>query len=444
MLVDKITLNDLAIFHAEEEYSIFHRLNFTQTHVGKDWLRRFFSEPLSDLEKIRGTQRILRTLLARGDEWPKEITNGTMLVMDKFFDYQLDDIPGTLSKVSAFSYRMFHSGDYSMIRYSVRHFADFYRGLKILLGIFAGTELPPKLATYLDRIAAKLREEPLAILAAIPAGHKLTIQENLYFAYYLRGAHKSTTLELIDIFGRLEAWHSMARAMRHFGLQFPEFVEGSQPKLRAEGLYHVLLPKPVAYQLVMDPTQNFVFLTGANMAGKSTLIKAVGSSVYLAHLGMGVPAASMTLTLFDGLLSNINVEDNIIRGESYFYNEVQRIKNTILKINDGRKWLVLIDELFKGTNVQDAMKCSLTVIKGLVKMPNSLFILSTHLYEIGEELKVYPNIAFKYFETEVENDQLSFSYQLREGISNDRIGYVILKREKVVELLENLGGMPAK
>jgi len=88
--------------------------------------------------------------------------------------------------------------------------------------------------------------------------------------------------------------------------------------------------------------------------------------------------------------------------------------------------------------VQDAMKCSLTVIKGLIKIKNSLFILSTHLYEIGEELQQYPNISFKYFETNVTDDQLEFSYQLKEGISNDRIGYVILRREKVVEMLEKL------
>ena len=81
--------------------------------------------------------------------------------------------------------------------------------------------------------------------------------------------------------------------------------------------------------------------------------------LFLAHLGMGVPANKMKLTLFDGLLSNINVVDNIAKGESYFFNEVQRIrKHTPEKINDEKKWLVLIDELFKGTNVQDAMKCS--------------------------------------------------------------------------------------
>jgi DNA mismatch repair ATPase MutS len=94
-----------------------------------------------------------------------------------------------------------------------------------------------------------------------------------------------------------------------------------------------------------------------------------------------------------------------------------------------------MDELFKGTNVEDAMKCSSAVIKGLIKIKTSLFILSTHLYEIGDELKSYPNISFKYFETNVKEDQLEFSYLLKDGISNDRLGYLILKREGVVELL---------
>ena len=84
------------------------------------------------------------------------------------------------------------------------------------------------------------------------------------------------------------------------------------------------------------------------------------------------------------------------------------------------------------------MKCSTTVIRGLIRIKKALFILSTHLYEIGEELKPFPNICFRYFETSVEDDQLIFNYQLREGISNDRIGYLILKREKVTDLLDRL------
>ena len=110
----------------------------------------------------------------------------------------------------------------------------------------------------------------------------------------------------------------------------------------------------------------------------------------------------------------------------------------MVKVADGRKWLILIDELFKGTNIEDAMHCSTAVIEGLVKVKSSLFILSTHLYEIGAVLTKYPHIAFRYFETEVRDGQLYFSYQLRKGISNDRIGYLILKREKVIELLDKL------
>ena len=438
MQIDKTSFNDISIFHQEEEYSIFHKLNFTRTVGGKDWLRRFFSEPHSDLKKILGTQTILKTLLEHLDEWPTEITNGTVIMMDKFLDYNLDPISKNQNILNALSYKLLHAADYSMVKFSMKHFADFFRGLKKLSRLFSSASLPVQIQFYVERIEKALKEEPLNRLADIREDVDLTMGQNLYYANLFKSDYKNDAHELMDIFSRFDAWYSMAMAVKTFGLHFPKFIESEQPYFKAEGLYHVLLQAPVAYDLIMHPEENFVFLTGANMAGKSTLIKAVGSSVFLAHIGMGVPAKNMELSLFDGLLSNINVSDNIAKGESYFFNEVQRIKNTIYKINNGQKWLVLIDELIKGTNVQDAMKCSLTVIKGLIKIKNSLFILSTHLYEIGEELKKYPNISFKYFETTVTEDQLDFSYQLKEGISNDRIGYVILKREKVIEMLEKL------
>ncbi len=438
MQIDKISFNDISIFHEEEEFSIFHKLNFTRTTGGKEWLRKFFSEPHNDVNKIIGTQKIIRTFMEHVKDWPTSITNGTVLVMDKFMDYALDPISENAGSLNNIFYKVLHNEDYAMVKYSVTHFADFYRGIKQIAELLEDLDLPPGIKFYTDRIGKVLKEPPLERLAETKAGQRFSPRQNLYYGYHLRGRYKTDTLELIDIFSRLDAWYSMAVAVKTFGLSFPEFVEQENPLVDANGLYHVLLPEPIAYDLQMNPENNFLFLTGANMAGKSTLIKAVGSAVFLAHIGMGVPAAKMRLTLFDGLLSNINVVDNIARGESFFFNEVQRIKNTIEKINNGKKWLVLIDELFKGTNVQDAMKCSLAVIKGLIKIKNSLFILSTHLYEIGDELQNYPNISFRYFETNVKDEQLEFSYQLKEGISNDRIGYVILKREKVVEMLENL------
>jgi DNA mismatch repair ATPase MutS len=438
MQIDNISFNDISIFHAEEEFSIFHKLNFTRTVGGKEWLRRFFTEPHEDIKKIKGTQNVIKKLMAHVDDWPSDITNGTMLVMDKFMDYSLDPISQSPNSLNNLFYRWLHTEDYSMLKYSMTHFGDFYRGLKKIAILLGEVDLPPHIKIYIERIIQVLKDPALQELSMTTRGEPFTQKQNLYFGFHLRNPLRAKTLEMMDIYSRLDAWYSMAVAVKTYNLSFPEFIEQDSPLVEAKGLYHILIPKPVPYDLQMNPEHNFLFLTGANMAGKSTLIKSVGSSVFLAHIGMGVPAQSMRLTLFDGLLSNINVIDNIAKGESFFFNEVQRIKNTISKINNGKKWLVLIDELFKGTNVQDAMKCSLTVIKGLIKMKNSLFILSTHLYEIGEELKEYPNISFRYFETNVEDEQLKFSYQLKEGISNDRLGYVILKREKVVEMLENL------
>ncbi|MBL7725886.1 MAG: DNA mismatch repair protein MutS [Chitinophagaceae bacterium] len=438
MQIDNTSFNDISIFHQEEEFSIFHKLNFTRTVGGREWLRKFFSEPHNDLKKIIGTQKVIRTFMEHVQDWPSEITNGTVLVVDKFLDYPLDPISEAPASFNNLLYKWLHNADYSMVKYSMTHFADFFRGIRKIVELLEDLDLPANIKLYIDRINGILREAPLQKLSEIEPGKKISTRQNLYFGYHLRGRYKTNTLELIDIYSRLDAWYSMAVAVKTYDLSFPEFVEQQTPLVDAKGLYHILLPQPVAYDLQMNPEHNFLFLTGANMAGKSTLIKSVGSAVFLAHIGMGVPAKKMKLTLFDGLLSNINVVDNIAKGESYFFNEVQRIKNTIEKINDGKKWLVLIDELFKGTNVQDAMKCSLAVIKGLIKIKNSLFILSTHLYEIGDELKNYPNISFRYFETDVNDDQLKFSYQLKEGISNDRIGYVILKREKVVDMLEKL------
>ena len=438
MQADKTTLNDLSIFHNEEEQSVFHHLDFTTTIGGKDWLRYLLANPYSDLEKIQETQQTLKLIIKKEDKWPVVITNGTVMVVNKYYDSSIDQIPKDPGLASSLFYKIAKSQDFSLIKFSVTHFIDFAIGLKNIIDCFDDGKNPQLLQTILDRIRFLTDKPVIKTMMNWNKKHKPSTRNFLVFGNYLKYNFKETALELTDIYSRLDAYHSMAMASKHLAFCFPEIKKADSPFINAKNLYHLLVPVPVAYNIELNQQKNFLFLTGANMAGKSTFIKAVGVAVYLAHVGMGVPAESLELSLFDGLLSNIQVEDNISRGESYFFNEVQRIKKTIEKINDGRNWLILIDELFKGTNVQDAMKCSVAVIEGLRKMKNALFILSTHLYEIGEGLKQYSNIKFNYFETSIENDQLIFSYQLKEGISNDRLGYLILKREGVVKMLENL------
>ena len=438
METDKITLADLSIFNQEEEFSFFNKLNMCTTSRGREQLYNNFCTPLKNVAEVYGVQQTIQCIINSQQLWPKQISNGTIMVIEKFYESTIDEIPAGASSLSAFTYKLLHSYDFSLVKYSAQHCFDFIKGMQLMVQNFLNEATPLPLKKILEQVKKIIDKEQFLIVAEHNKSAELTNPQLLQFSAFIRYHYKLNIFELINAYARLDAWLGMAKAMSSYGLKFPEFIETDKPLLNVKGLYHLLLTHPVAYDLELREKNNFLFLTGANMAGKSTFIKSVGSAVFLAHTGMGVPAQQMQLSYFDGLLSNINVADNIVKGESYFYNEVQRIKATVTKINDGKKWLILIDELFKGTNVQDAMKCSSTVIEGLLKIKNSLFILSTHLYEIGEELKRYPNIGFKYFETAVNGDQLQFSYQLKDGISNDRLGYLILKKEGVVDMLEKL------
>jgi hypothetical protein len=402
-------------------------------------LQQLLQHPLNNKNEILQVQEILHHIGAKLEQWPERITNGTLLVIEKFLDDNPYEIPEQPNPFKAILYKWFHPADDSMIRFSMRQLFEFIKGFEELHDFFSEIHRPQLLDTVLQQSEKILGDRRLIDLKSKKKFAELSRAEVLRFGRLFHVDMIASIRKLISLYGKLDAWYAMAKANRLLSLQPPVLLETKEPVLRAKGLWHIMLKDPVSYDMEMHPEQNFVFLTGANMAGKSTLIKSVGIAVYLSHLGMGVPAQQMELTLFEGILSNINVEDNITKGESYFFNEVKRIKETLTRINDGKRWLVLIDELFKGTNIQDAMKCSLAVIEGLVKFRNGLFILSTHLYEIGEELKKHPSISFKYFETILEGEQLHFSYQLKDGISQDRMGYLILKKEGVIALLDTIG-----
>lgn len=439
MQVDKTTLTDLSIFHHDEEQSVFHHLNFAQTNGGREYFKHILANPLDSVGAITDSQETIQALMHVQEKWPLElITNGTIMMIEKFYETPIESYPKQPDLVTSTIYKIFHGEDYSITKYTVTHAISFLKGMQQILNLIGNEKKSKQLQLWYDQLEHFLGKPILKEISELDKDAKLTAKENIYYGNYLRTHFKRSIFELIEIFCKLDAFMSMAIACKKYAFVFPSIEESDQPYVNASGLYHLLLPTPVAYDITLNKTENFVFLTGANMGGKSTYIKAVGLGVYLAHIGMGVPAKSMELSLFDGLLSNIQVEDNIFKGQSYFYNEVQRIKKTIEKISDGKNWLILIDELFKGTNIQDAMKCSTAVIEGLIKMKHSLFVLSTHLYEIGEALKQYPNIQFRYFETIMTEEKIEFSYRVKEGISNDRIGYLILKREGVTNMLENL------
>jgi len=438
MHVDPITRADLNLFHPEERFSIFHRLNFACTDGGREELRRLFENPLSNRQHIEARQHLLQQIAQQLEKWPNRVTNGTLHAVEKWLEYPLDPIGESYASLGNLLYRWLHPADHSMICYSLPHLIDLYEGCQQILELLMAVGTDSPLQQERTRLHHLLQRSNLNRLACGKEKARDTYLLGLQLARLTRTENRNELIELVNLYYQLDAWYAMAKATHALNLTFPVFRDSEIPFLLTEQLTHIQLENPVGYDLELGVSNRLLFLTGANMAGKSTLIKSVGIAVYLAHLGMGVPARRMELSFFEGLLSNVTITDNVEKGESYFFNEVQRIKKTLEHMMDGRKWLVLIDELFKGTNVEDARRCSLAVIQGIIHLPNALTLLSTHLYEIGESLHSESAILFRYFETEVRPDSLHFSYQMKEGVSADRIGYRILEREGVTDLLRQI------
>jgi DNA mismatch repair protein MutS len=212
---------------------------------------------------------------------------------------------------------------------------------------------------------------------------------------------------------------------------------GNRPGLLVEGVYHLFLKDPVPNTMHMTPDGNVLFLTGANMAGKSTFMKALGIALYLAHMGFPVPAAKMTFPVLDGIYTTINLPDNLGLGASHFYAEVLRVKKVARDLSLSKNLFVIFDELFRGTNVKDAYEATVAITAAFAEKRGSLFVISTHIMEAGEVLKERcSNIDFRYLPTHINGNTPVYTYTLAAGITADRHGMVIINNEGILDILE--------
>ena len=437
MQIDKTTILDIGLLDNNESEGLASHLDFCKTNGGKAKWTQLITEPLSSKDAIESRQSALQIFIAAQDFLDQmKISNGTCLVIDQFYGTSFTSIPKEISWPGAYWYQFLNKTDYALIAYSVDHLITFVQNLDQWLKVFEVHSNNPVLNKLITPIKEHISK--LDCLEVNSKDLKKDPQAVLQLGYFFYYQYKAQIKNLQKYFYDLDAFYSMAKAMQAYQFQFPEWVDQQSPMIEFESAVHPLVNNAVGNDLSLTSEAGFLFLTGANMAGKSTFIKTVGLIAYLAHIGMGVPAKKCKLTIFDGLITNLTTADNVLKGESYFFNEVQRIKHTLMQVMNGKKHLVLIDELFKGTNIIDAMKCSTKVIEGLQGLKQSLCILSTHLYEISDPLKKFPHIQFYYFETSVIDKVLHFNYTLKKGVSQDRLGYLILEREGVVDLIERI------
>jgi len=442
---DKTTLKDLSIFATDGSGGVFALIDRTVTQEGRETLRRHIVQPSATYEGLVELQEAIKFWCDHPDKWPTEISNGTLVMLGKFFESADNAAPppvGVAGVVAQFFQKLFSKGDYFFTKFSVSHLSDFLNGCSSLAAMAVIEGVPALLQRELHLINEELKHPLTEKIKAVNGSTSFTELQQLQ--YRARRDMKSTIYRLINSYARLDAWQSMARATTEHGWTFPELLPELPVVFEAEGIYHPLLQNPVSYDMSFGEHRNFLLLTGANMSGKTTFLRALGVGSLLAHLGMGVPAKRLRTSFMHGIITNMHAEDNLLKGESYFFAEVQRMKQIATQIGQERPHLALMDELFKGTNVHDAYECTKAVTEGLMHHPNHIMALSTHLYEVAQQFSNDSRVLFSYFVTNISAEgAYEFTYKLKEGISNDRIGYLILQQEGVIDLLHKTDGKKA-
>jgi MutS domain V len=204
-------------------------------------------------------------------------------------------------------------------------------------------------------------------------------------------------------------------AADHPEFQFPTVSEG-QAHLSTKGLWHPLLRDAVPNDVELPAPGFLLLVTGSNMSGKSTLLRAVGINTVLALAGSSVAAQKLSLTALH-VLTSMRVQDSLSAGVSFFHAEVLRLKAVLeAAASAPGQSLVLLDEILLGTNSGERRVASREVLRLLLEA-RTLGAVTTHDLALARLETDYPgSIRAVHFQDHVENGEMRFDYQLREGV----------------------------
>jgi len=413
-------------------------LDMTRTRGGSRCLRTRFENPSADAGFIREVQEGLGFLLAEKVAFPapRDLVESVARYLDSAWD--------VASKRRGFRFLL----DVGIVQLRYRGLLRFARE-----GVRAVAVLMEHVLPFLEDL---LNRDPPSLIRTraetlLNLNRDLRLQDGLPWGgavrvlrqdRHLRKTRLSEIREFMEGLYDLDALLAMAAGVERFGMVFPELVTSEEPILEGEGVFHIFLEAPVGNPVQLSEGDRLVFLTGPNMAGKTTYLKAVCIAVYLAHVGMGVPAKRFRLTPLDALFSSLAPEESLREGLSYFMAEVRRVREVASAVARGERALVVFDEVFRGTNVKDALDASMLVIRGFSRIPNCRSLFSSHLVELGEGLAQEPGVRFRCFEGELRDGRAVYPYVLKDGVSDQRFGLHLLEQEGVRRLLSGRDPSP--
>ena len=443
LTLDEDTRLDLHLFgfssdEDSETNSLFSFCNRCRTEGGKNVLRRRMESPWSSAPRIRSTQGAIRFILQHRAAFSELPAAYVAKNVERYTSAGLPIV--RLLNLFGFVFEAFFlwiNDDrfYSKIVIGANLTCRLLLALRQFTGQVQTGSQDNELAPLIKEMKALLGRPHLSQISGSESGR--WFWQKLRVDQVFRLHEKISINRLLQLVYEMDALVALADVTHEHGFVIPS-IEAGPVRVRATGLVHPLLVNAVANPLELNQNQRVLFLTGPNMAGKTTYLRAIATALYFAHLGMGVPAQKFHFVPVQRLLTSISLNDNLIDGVSYFRAEALRVKAVAQAIADGYRVVAIMDEPFKGTNIKDAFDASLAILKRFASVEDCLFIVSSHLIELSERLSATPYIDYQYFEAEEQEDRLRFDYQLHSGISSQRLGMRVLREEGVFDLLDGL------
>ncbi|MDP4129686.1 MAG: hypothetical protein Q8939_05955 [Bacteroidota bacterium] len=424
-------MTNVSDLHITEE--ILPLFDFTYNPASGQAVHDILTEPLRSTSEILFRQQILKGFIG----------NREVLKEYSYSRFNLSDVSNFFDSFSAGSFFGLHLRRTLIFSEKERHQK---RGKLIILILV----LNKLYSGYLSKIDIRLFPGEYATELGLIKGFLIDFDLEHYESIYRKKKKISIRhiVELMKIITEkvtngqaasfwkrwylFEAYLSISDGIIRHGFVFPSFDDRG---FALEGLYHPLIKNPVRNDLMAD--RNVILLTGPNMSGKSTLLKAVSLCVYLGHIGLAVPATKATMPFFSTISVAINLTDSIVSGYSHFMSEIISLKNVLAEAIENKRCFAVFDELFRGTNIEDALEISTSTIRGLVRFSNSLFIISTHLHQLKDLEEIRRDQVATYFvECKLNDNTPVFTYKLKSGWSDLRLGRILFQREGLDKMLD--------
>lgn len=433
--MDEQSYRDLNIFgNSENAFSLFDLFKKTKTVGGRALIEYWMRNPTNVIDDLQKRTQAIAFL---------QKYNLELIIDHDQFDlilHYLNYDRGYLraNMLDAFlpwlRNRIKSNQNYYVVQIGVRNLLSLIKHAIELSDNLIETDIPPLLMEWIDKLKSIFKTPGLQATTSLSLKANIGFYQLSKLDVLFRRNCRLILYDLLNLFYELDALQTLAKAVDTHKFCIPSYNTDEVINLQIEHLFHPALTNPIKNDINIDDEQHLIFLSGSNMAGKSSLLKAIGIAVYLAHIGFPIPAKRLQTNIFNGLITTINLADTIENGLSHYYSEVMRVKKVASLLVEQKKMFIILDELFKGTNAKDAFDASLLVINGFSAIPNSIFIISSHITDLSSQLGS-KTIAFKYMEHLTIGNEPKFTYRLKEGVAKDGIGMYFIEKEGILDLL---------